>query len=93
MIAVESVKYACVGSSVDGTWLVSTVKVPPWAASSGTATGALASLFLNEPALPPSPWVRLSVGLSELFPLPPPQAASVIRAAVARTTAGFFMRI
>src|SRR6478735_464194 len=86
-IAVESTKYACVGSRVDGTWLVSTVKVPPWAASPGTATGAFASAFLNEPALPPSPWVGVS--LDDLFPLPPPQAASVIRAAVARTTAGF----
>jgi hypothetical protein len=28
-----------------------------------------------------------------VFPLPPPQAARVIRAAEATTTAGFFMRI
>src|SRR3954453_3206677 len=90
-IAVESVKYACVGSRYAGTWFVRTVSVPPFEASDGMASGAFASLFLNEPAPPPAARVLLAVG--PLFPLPPPQAASVMRAAVARTTAGFFMRI
>ena len=39
MISVESVKYARVGSRVAGTWMVRTVAVPPWAASSGIASG------------------------------------------------------
>src|SRR3954454_16016673 len=91
MIAVESVKYARVGSRVAGTWFVRTVSVPPFDASDGTASGPSALAFLNEPAPPPAARVLL---LSDvLFPLPPPQAASVMSAAVAKATAGFFMRI
>src|SRR5664279_2644014 len=92
MIAVESVKYARVGSSVDGATAVSTVRVPPLEASDGTATGPVAVASLPEPALPPAPCVGVPLA-PPLDPLPPPQAASVMRAAAARTTAGFFIRI
>src|SRR3954453_6722249 len=91
MIAVESVKYARVGSRVAGTWFVRTVSVPSFDASDGTASGAFALAFLNEPAPPPA--ARVLLLFDVLFPLPPPQAASVMSAAVAKATAGFFMRI
>jgi hypothetical protein len=68
------------------------VSVPPFDASDGTASGAFVLAFLNEPAPPPA--ARVLLLLSDvLFPLPPPQAASVMSAAVAKATAGFFMRI
>src|SRR6476660_49627 len=85
-IAVESTKYACVGSRVDGTWLVSTVKVPPWAASHGPATGAFASAFLNAPERPPSPARRPAAAHSPAPP--PPQVLGDILQATARAGGG-----